>query len=727
MPENTPQIPREAQTTTGTNSSPGHPINPASNSQDNSFRIVNVTVPPEGATGGLAEVWQTAQTSDGLKVYFSDYDKDSADKRYYVRSRKGNEGKQFFGTIEEVIAAEREDIARAVEFNNNWAARIEENPNILNEIHQAQISHENLQKNEDTRKMRLVQTALGTNPKPGQNRSDGGLSQTNGIDRNLINEAQGMSNRYPGASPGEKAVLWALEKKAAGPARINKISSSGKLSRSEEEAMALQIYDRELREHNNADEILWQAGLSEDKQNELIQSLTLSSKTPAGIARTKETQAMAGSQDNTMQDKSKAITLATTPKEQLRQIQIALGTNPQPGKPRGGSRHNTNGIDRNLISNLNVVDKYRNDNNGIVADASDGEKAVLWALQTKAKGATGLAYEHRNDISQQEHGLLVQRKAINDGTWKPSDGYYTSDTFDPTGMSADNYLSNPEKYMPDPRAPGEDGPYGFNTPNGMVRIPGTDRGSWQWARDNGYDYREGGLANGAHISGPKGGYNTGFTTDESKKGDHQKFLEAQAKANGTIKVDLTGQAQVKNAMIQRDLDNADEILWQAGLSEDKQQEMMQSFGFISTASPAGIVGSKEVLALTGSQNNVQNEKTKDQLPASGVSSTATQQQRDQNQKVDSTYTGQKDGNSNNNVTPAAVRTEKDGFSPRNIASPEVMSARKSAVESRLQKIAAQRQPYGGAVGATSVVKDSSILVPPPITGGTSNNGLPNHR
>jgi hypothetical protein len=75
------------------------------------------------------------------------------------------------------------------------------------------------------------------------------------------------------------------------------------------------------------------------------------------------------------------------------------------------------------------------------------------------------------------------------------------------------------------------------------------------------------------------------------------------------------------------------------------------------------------------------------------------------------------------VVPSSVNLEQ-GQAKKAVDS-EAMVARKAAIESRLQKIAAQRQVYGGTAGATSVVKDNGNMIPPPIAGGSaSQNGLP---
>lgn len=104
-------------------------------------------------------------------------------------------------------------------------------------------------------------------------------------------------------------------------------------------------------------------------------------------------------------------------------------------------------------------------------------------------------------------------------------------------------------------------------------------------------------------------------------------------------------------------------------------------------------------------------------------SEATAEQRARRIAGSTTSDADKDVNKNSSVAPAAVRLEEN-TNKRQI-SPEAIAARKSAIESRLQKIAAQRQPYGGTAGATSVVKDSGAIVPPPIAGGgASQNGLP---
>jgi hypothetical protein len=79
--------------------------------------------------------------------------------------------------------------------------------------------------------------------------------------------------------------------------------------------------------------------------------------------------------------------------------------------------------------------------------------------------------------------------------------------------------------------------------------------------------------------------------------------------------------------------------------------------------------------------------------------------------------------STSGVVPSSVNLEQG--QAKKAVDPAAMAARKAAIESRLQKIAAMRQPYGGTAGATSVVKDNGNMVPPPIAGGSaSQNGLP---
>jgi hypothetical protein len=65
---------------------------------------------------------------------------------------------------------------------------------------------------------------------------------------------------------------------------------------------------------------------------------------------------------------------------------------------------------------------------------------------------------------------------------------------------------------------------------------------------------------------------------------------------------------------------------------------------------------------------------------------------------------------------------KSGEVPSGITSPEAIAARKAAIESRLQRLTADRVALNG--GAASVVKDGNKLVPPPIAGNVADSGLP---
>jgi hypothetical protein len=233
-------------------------------------------------------------------------------------------------------------------------------------------------------------------------------------------------------------------------------------------------------------------------------------------------------------------------------------------------------IDKKLTSNVDraFIGPNQNWNSRRV---SDEEKAIAWALETKAKVAAGMPTQSQGSALTPTQRLSMQNNLIATGQWKPSDGYYFTTpnglAFDPTGLTADNRITNPEKYMLDPRAPGETGPYGIPDKDGYVRNPETTK-NWEWLRDNGYDYTEGGTVYGKKVSGPNGGYNTGWTDDPALKGDYQLEKEAAWSAAG---VRYVQQQQAAPTNLNPDLEAANLILAQAGLDENEQKSLTAKF------------------------------------------------------------------------------------------------------------------------------------------------------
>jgi hypothetical protein len=201
-------------------------------------------------------------------------------------------------------------------------------------------------------------------------------------------------------------------------------------------------------------------------------------------------------------------------------------------------------IDNELVDDVADYRQYMNTPWGDSRMVSDEEKAVIWALETKAKAAAGVVTASSGTMTP----LQIQQYKLNQGTWKPTDGYYfeTSNgvAYDPTGEA--------------------------RTKLDEIKRTAT---SWEWLRDNGYDYTEGGTVYGTKVSGPKGGYNTGWETDPAKQGDYQKKLEA---FYGEYKQPSAG-FSIDPASIPTDLDRAEKILFQAGLDDSEQRKLIDSF------------------------------------------------------------------------------------------------------------------------------------------------------
>jgi hypothetical protein len=217
-------------------------------------------------------VWQTAQGSDGVKVAYQIYDEDSPDKKYYVRSRKGNEGKQFFGSIEEVLAAEREDIARGAEFNERYLAQHEENPNLHKQMQEAKVA----QRQEDIKKQALMKSAVSdalrgqSGEESGDGSFFGNIQRNQSLSRNRGREgnraivqanATASPHMYPtdGWSKDERAAIWAITTKTN---NANKTHNNGP-----------KLNPIESSNDQLADQVLATLGLDAQEQRNLTSTL----------------------------------------------------------------------------------------------------------------------------------------------------------------------------------------------------------------------------------------------------------------------------------------------------------------------------------------------------------------------------------------------------------------------------------------------------------------------
>ncbi len=95
--------------------------------------------------------------------------------------------------------------------------------------------------------------------------------------------------------------------------------------------------------------------------------------------------------------------------------------------------------------------------------------------------------------------------------------------------------------------------------------------------------------------------------------------------------------------------------------------------------------------------------------------------------MDSTNSSNSDGNDVSSEGSPVVSENglpgRSGDVASSITNDSALDARRAAIESRLESIAAQRKPWTD--GATSVTRDNGSIVPPPIvSGGASQNGTP---